>query len=46
MDIEAEILADSEALGLWLADILLDMDADGLREIDAEILLEMLALGL
>jgi len=39
-------LADSEALGLWDAEILLDMLADGLNDTLADRLLDMLALGL
>ena len=49
LEIEAEtlleILADLEALGLWLDEILLDMDADILLEILADGLKEIDALG-
>ena len=38
MDIEAEILADSDALGLCEAEIDADGVADGLKEIDDDIL--------
>ena len=36
MEILLEILADSEALGLWEAEMLLDIDDDMLLDIDAD----------
>ena len=38
--------ADSEALGLWLADMLLEIDADMLLETEAEIEADSEAEGL